>query len=203
MDGLEATSAIRAREKKIGGHIPIIAMTAYAMKGDRERCLSSGMDGYLAKPIRPDELYATIGSLPARIAQAAPFDGAAILKPFLNWDEALEHVGGDPLLLRELISLFVIECPRWMVALRDGLSRGDAKLVCAAAHPLKGSLGTFAASGAQEFALQLETMAREGQLTGGMNALAELERELNRLLPAFREFAKAGALRVNTIAVTK
>ena len=194
MDGLEAAAAIRVCEKKSGGHVPIIAMTAYAMKGDRELCLSSGMDGYLAKPIRPDELYAAIGSLPARIATPAPFDGSAILKPFLNWDVALEHVGGDPELLRELVAVFLIECPRWMVALRDGLAHGNVKQVNAAAHPLKGSLGTFAANAAQTFAVQLEKMAREGSLAGGMEVLASLEQELARLLPALDAFSKNGKL---------
>src|SRR4029079_15391766 len=60
MDGFEATAAIRARERGSGSHLPIIAMTAYAMKGDRERCLEAGMDGYVSKPIQPRELWQTI-----------------------------------------------------------------------------------------------------------------------------------------------
>ena len=64
MDGLEATAAIRAREHATGGHMPIIALTAHAMTGDRERCLAAGMDAYVSKPLRPDELFATIESVP-------------------------------------------------------------------------------------------------------------------------------------------
>jgi CheY-like chemotaxis protein len=63
MDGFEATAAIRDKEKLTGAHIPVIAMTAHALKGDRERCLSAGMDGYISKPIRTDEMYATIESV--------------------------------------------------------------------------------------------------------------------------------------------
>ncbi|MBF0495687.1 MAG: PAS domain S-box protein [Deltaproteobacteria bacterium] len=70
MDGLEATRAIREKEKQIGGHIPIVAMTAYAMKGDRERCFEAGMDGYVSKPINPQELFRTIDSFSPRSPQA-------------------------------------------------------------------------------------------------------------------------------------
>jgi signal transduction histidine kinase/ActR/RegA family two-component response regulator len=67
MDGFEATAAIREEEKKTGAHLPIIAMTAHSMKGDREACLSAGMDGYVSKPIRPEELFAVIEEVTARL----------------------------------------------------------------------------------------------------------------------------------------
>ncbi|HYL11951.1 MAG TPA: response regulator [Terriglobales bacterium] len=63
INGFEATAAIREKEKKMGGHLPIIAMTAHALKGDRERCLAAGMDGYISKPIRPEELWKEIDGL--------------------------------------------------------------------------------------------------------------------------------------------
>ena len=71
MDGFEATAAIRAREQASGGHLPIIALTAHAMKGDHERCLAAGMDGYMAKPIKVNELYAAIDQLLPSTAEAS------------------------------------------------------------------------------------------------------------------------------------
>jgi CheY-like chemotaxis protein len=75
MDGFEATAAIREREQRTGRHIPIIAMTASAMKGDRERCLAAGMDGYVSKPIDPEQLYRAVATFAPARARAAPEDG--------------------------------------------------------------------------------------------------------------------------------
>ncbi len=115
LDGLEATAAIRAREREEGAgeHLPIIAMTAHAMKGDRERCLAAGMDAYVSKPLRPGELYDVLD----RIATAggAGRDGAADTAPELarfDMDAALDRVDGDAGLMRELVELFLEECRR-------------------------------------------------------------------------------------------
>jgi signal transduction histidine kinase/CheY-like chemotaxis protein len=189
MDGLEATAAIRAREKAAGRHIPIVAMTAYAMTGDRERCLAAGMDAYISKPIRPAELFTVIGSLtsprPDAVATAPTGPQAK-----LDLDEALGHVLGDRELLRELAGIFLGECPKWLAGLRDGLARRDAERVKCTAHTLKGSLQTFAMKDAYAAALQLETSARQGRLDGGQETLALVEQELARLRPALEAFAK-------------
>src|SRR5262245_3001762 len=132
MDGFEATRRIREREQTTGDHVPIIAMTAHAMKGDRERCLEEGMDGYISKPLRPNELFESVESL-AAVARAGskpaapPCDEA--MPPF---DEAiaLRSVGGDRELLSEIIEAFLEECPRLTAALAAAILRGDA----AAAH---------------------------------------------------------------------
>jgi len=81
MDGFEATAAIRAKEKLTGGHIPIIAMTAHALKGDQERCISAGMDGYVSKPIRTSEMFSTIESLVRKKGSASAFDATSVLDP--------------------------------------------------------------------------------------------------------------------------
>ncbi len=188
VDGFEATAAIRRREAGTGGHVPIVAMTAHAMKGDRERCLAAGMDAYISKPIRAEELYAVLGDLaPAPPADSA--DGPPEPGQVVDWDEAIGRLGGDRELLRELAGTFLDQAPRWMDAIRQALDRRDAGQLKAAAHPLKGSLGTFAAKAAADAALRLETLGREGDLAGGREALDGLEREMARLTPVLAAFA--------------
>jgi CheY-like chemotaxis protein len=195
MDGLEATVAIRRAEQATGRHLPILAMTAYAMKGDRERCLAAGMDGYLSKPIRAQELYDALDALapgagrsPAARAEAAPPEEV------LHWPDALAQVGGDRDLLRELTGLFPEECARLLSEIRSAVARGDAGRLRNAAHTLKGSLGTFGARAACAAALRLETMGRQGDLHGAAAACAALDREIARLLPALAALA-GGACR--------
>ncbi|MBI1917879.1 MAG: response regulator [Planctomycetes bacterium] len=183
MDGLEATVVIRAKEQGTGNHIPIIAMTAHAMKGDRERCLEAGMDGYVAKPIRADQLLQAIEDLiptGASIQTATPQEepGAAILDRTV----ALSRVGGNEQLLRELMEMFQEECPRLMTAIREALAKGDAPGLRLVAHTLKGSVGTFGATVAFKAASRLELIGREGDLSRAQEAYAALEEAIERLL---------------------
>jgi two-component system sensor histidine kinase/response regulator len=171
MDGLEATAAIRERERGSGRHVPILAMTAYAMKGDRERCLEAGMDGYVSKPIQPRELWEAIDKL------TPPGDGQTIL----NHEEIRQRLGDDPNLLRELIEVFLADCPRLWQNVRDALAQGDAVKLHRAAHTLKGSLGTFAAQPAWEAAEHLEQLAGKGDMHRAAEAVPPLEAELQRL----------------------
>jgi PAS domain S-box-containing protein len=195
MDGLEATSIIRKHEKTTGRRLPIIALTAYAMKGDRERCLSSGMDGYISKPIRPEELYAAISALRSSDnSNDAETRGAETLKQILDWDEALSHVAGDADLLREVAGLFLDQCPRWLADCREGIASGDAKRLGAAVHPLKSAFGTLAAKKARTAAAQLEELALGQELDSAPAFLAVIESELARLLPPLEAFVKRGAI---------
>jgi two-component system sensor histidine kinase/response regulator len=193
MDGFEATAALREREKASGTHTPIIAMTAHAMKGDRERCLAAGMDGYVSKPVRAEELYAAIGDL-APAAGTGPSADGPPSEPVLDVAEALGRLGGDRELLRELAATFLDQAPRWMEAIGQAVARRDAGQLKASAHPLKGSLGTFAANGAFAAAQRLETMGREGNLEGGPDAWDCLQREMARLTPALAELARGKSL---------
>jgi PAS domain S-box-containing protein len=179
MDGFEATTAIRAREQGTGRHIPILAMTAYAMKGDRERCLAAGMDAYVSKPIQPRELWQAIEAL-------VPADGAGkeTASPAVDIREALERVGGDTELLRELTDLFLADCPRLWHNLAEALAKGDARQLARAAHTLKGSVSTFGARAAHAVAEQLERQGREGDLTHAAETAARLDGELQRLKSA-------------------
>ncbi len=192
MDGLEATAAIRRAEEQTGGHVPIIAMTAHAMKGDRDRFLAAGMDGYVAKPVRPHELYAAVegGGPNAEVGLPAPVE-----VPF-EWDSAIENVGGDEAMLRELAEMFFAECPRLMQQIREHIAGADGPELRRAAHTLKGSAHVFGAAAAAEAAHRLEEIGREGfdgelsrteAFADAEEALALLEDEVARLLPALRE----------------
>ena len=161
MDGLEATTAIRERERICGGHIPIVAMTAHAMKGDQERCLAAGMDGYVSKPIKPEALFAILAELTAQ----PELKNAPTIQSVLNWGEALGHVRGDVELLRELSAIFLQEWPGWLTAIRDGVRGQDLDLVRRTAHTVKGTLGTFAATDLHAIAQELENFGARRRIS--------------------------------------
>ena len=181
MDGLEATAAIRQAEVQTGGHIPIVAMTAHAMKGDRDRFLAAGMDGYVAKPVRPHELYAAVEGLHSAFRRE--FEPADL--PF-EWEAALESVGGDEAMLRELAEMFFAECPKLMQQIRAHIAGADGPELRRAAHTLKGSAHVFGAEKTAEAAHRLEEIGREEAFADAAEALALLEDEVARLLPALR-----------------
>jgi PAS domain S-box-containing protein len=189
MDGLEATMRIRQREKD-GQRLPIVAMTAFAMKGDRERCLEAGMDAYIAKPIQSRELYQAIEALskapvPPEGPAACPNDAAGII----DLQAALGSVGGDKALLRELIDLFLESSPGLLDELRAAAAAGDAARLKRAAHTLKGSVGYFSAPAAVVAAQRLERMGRDGDLTGADEACGQLEAEIDKLRPVLTRFS--------------
>ncbi len=175
MDGLEATRVIREQEKRSGTHIPIIAMTAFAMKEYQEKCHEAGMDGYVSKPVSPDELHRTITPFLAR-SQAAP----AALPP-INLNDALEIVGGDVDVLRTVVEMVLQETPELYDALKDAVARHDAHATERAAHKLKGNLANVGSGPAREVAQQLETMGTTGNLDGAEAAMAQLGTEIQRL----------------------
>ena len=186
-DGLEATGAIREREEAAGSHVPIIALTAHAMDGDRERCLQVGMDAYVSKPFNADELFATMASLvrsgpvePGSVVKVAPSvdEGAA-----LNRHEALQRVEGNLDLLAEMVGLFVDEYPGVADAIQHGLAGADLEMVASAAHQIKGNLATFAAGDGAAAAAELEAMARAGDLHGSQGAWERFLEVFSRLEP--------------------
>jgi two-component system sensor histidine kinase/response regulator len=190
MDGFEATAAIRQREAACGGHIPVIAMTAHAMKGDRERCLDAGMDGYVAKPIQADELIQVAESF---AGSAGPIDSAGPSQaPPMDWNLALSRLDGDEPLLMDLATLFCGESERMVFGVRTAVEAKNAEALQRAAHSIKGSVATFGAQAATEAALKLERIARSGELDGVESALANLELEVARLREALDEVAVQG-----------
>jgi CheY-like chemotaxis protein len=195
MDGLAAANVIRTREQGTGRHLPIIAMTAHAMKGDRERCLQAGMDAYVSKPIQARELLVAIaGIMPT--GKARNTRGTAGMVPrgeshlletgeeVLDRKSALKGVQNDRQLLGELVQLFRDECPRWLGEMRTALAQRDPRQLNRAAHTLKGAVGALGAHAAFAAALRLETLGQAGDLTDAASALARLEDSLVRLEPA-------------------
>ena len=185
MDGLEATAAIREKEKTTGAHIPIIAMTAHAMKGDRERCLEAGMDDYVSKPIKVKELHQVIEgllSIPADSEKGAP--EGQLIDDLINRTEVMERVGGDMELLAEITELFLEDCPKLLSEIQDSIVRRDNAALEHNAHALKGSVSNFAAASAVEAAFKLEKMGSDGDITHADEAYQVLAREIERLEPA-------------------
>ena len=191
LDGLEATAAIRRSEAESGRHLPIVAMTAHAMVGDRERCLAAGMDGYLSKPIRARELLAVIEQVLSGEAQPNPA-AAAAKAAVVDWATALDRLQGDRGLLEEIVDVFREECPRLMAQARQAIAGGDAAQLRLAAHTLKGALVNFAAQDAVEAARRLEMLGKQGALAEAPQAFSELERQLERLRPVLDEMQLAG-----------
>jgi two-component system, sensor histidine kinase and response regulator len=191
MGGIEATEEIRKKEKSDGGHIPIFAMTAHAMPGDRERCLAAGMDGYIPKPIDP-KLFTQIietGASPtsamgaeeeAKRSDKGKRDGGA------NADKILARFDGNRKLLASLIQTFEHDCLKMMTKIRGALSARNPRMLSEAAHALKGSVGNFGPSSAFETAREIEKTGREGKLDGAWELYATLEDDLARFLPALQ-----------------
>lgn len=182
MDGLEATRTFRDREKTVGGHVPIIAMTAYAMKGDKERCLESGMDGYISKPISGQELYETIEHIMRGLEQdLQPLPIPPLQATVLDKTAILDRVGGDTELLGEIVALFLDDYPRLLSEIRDAFQQGDAERLEKSAHTLKGSVSNFAAEAAVQAALKLETIGRSRDVAEAPTAIMQLEKEMDRV----------------------
>jgi len=182
MDGLTATKLIRERELATGLHTPILAMTAHAMKGDEEKCLAAGMDGYLSKPIKINELLEAIENM-ARTSEQEREEApsAAPQLPILDYEGALERVGGDEELLRDVAGLFVEECPRLISNIEEAIRHKDAHALERSAHELKGAAGNFAAAAVVDSAFKLETMGRSGELGPASRTFVELESKIERL----------------------
>jgi PAS domain S-box-containing protein len=179
MDGLEATAAIRALEAASGRRTPIVAMTAHAMAADRERARAAGMDGYVAKPLRPAELLAAIDAVaaPASPQEHSGIDSASLLRDF----------GNNRTLLAEVVSVFLGDLPARLAALRSAAERRDAPAIAAAAHAIKGSAGLFSRGPAYESAKTLEQAARRGALDELDARHQELERDATRLATSLQD----------------
>jgi two-component system sensor histidine kinase/response regulator len=159
MGGIAATQEIRRREQSRGGHVRIVAMTAHAMTGDRERCLDAGMDGYISKPFSPAALFAIIeqrqDSVPSRQeATTGMFDE----------EELRGRLGGDDELMVEVVAAFLEDLPRRLVAIEEAMRMADAKALKAAAHALKGAAGNLALGALFAASRELENLASDSPL---------------------------------------
>jgi PAS domain S-box-containing protein len=184
MDGFEATAAIRKIEQSKGNHTPIIAMTAHAMKGDRERCLEAGMDAYISKPIQFDELLEVTESL-------SDFSASAEVRPESGWklEVALARIGGDQALLADLAKIFCEKSPKLLAAVQDAVAQKNLVDLRRAAHSLKGAISTFAAQDAFDAAAKLEGFSRPEDFELSPNAYQDLESKVERTRQALESFA--------------
>lgn len=195
-DGITAVRKIREAELDGPTHTPLIAVTAHAMRGDRERCLEAGFDAYLTKPIRLAELFDAVDSvvpdsqgetkaLPSMVFSPKPFSGDE-----RAFDELvlIQHAAGDRELAQELVQVFLEEYPGWLTEMRAGIETRDADSLRRAAHTLKGAVDHCGASSAFDLALVVERRGRDNDLSGAKLAFAELSDELARLEPELRRF---------------
>jgi PAS domain S-box-containing protein len=190
MDGFEATKAIRVAETQSRTHVPIIAMTAHAMKGDRERCLEMGMDGYVAKPIQSEELTNAIDRLfPLRAAEVSSSHPPTAPTGALDRTTLLARVGGREDRLRRIAAVFLEESARLMVEIRAALDQRSTPRVANAAHTLKGALGLFDVQSATDAAQRLEEIARSASLGGAEEHFQALRLELDGMRQIIFDFA--------------
>jgi two-component system sensor histidine kinase/response regulator len=184
MNGLEATRYIRKREKRSGRHVPIIAMTAYAMKEDREKCMAAGMDGYLSKPANPDDINNTI-------AELFPQEKTTSTVPAIDMDAAMAVFGGDSELYREAAGIFLEQdCPEQIEIIKNGIKRQDAPAIKAAAHSVKGAARSLGGLTLGDVAWRLEEAGRNGDLAGAPGLVTEMEIEVKRFSDFFLDKTK-------------
>ncbi|HPO07425.1 MAG TPA: response regulator [bacterium] len=209
MDGFEATAKIREREKETGIHVPIIAMTANAMKGDEEKCLSAGMDGYTAKPIRPQRLQEAMAAVlqtangelspsvrPVEAPISIPAESTATTgdAEILNKNTLLEWYGDNKEVLNELVRMYISDTPRLLADVRQAIDSNDSRALDDNAHRLKGAVGAYEAKRAFEAAFALERMGKDGRWDGVEEAWRKLEEEIHLLNVAIGEFSHELAL---------
>ncbi len=188
LDGLQATACIREKERASGSHVPIAAMTAQAAESDRLRCLESGMDAYVTKPVHVPALLKMIESVGAggkSMNTELAGEGTPVEAQLRQLDEslALSRVGGDVELLKEVIELFLSDYPNTFEKIKIAVAASDATALEHHAHSLKGSVSTFGADRAFEAAFALEKQGRNGDLRGAQEGLLQLEQALQALRP--------------------
>jgi len=198
MDGFEATRCIREIEQSSGHRTPIVAMTAHAMTGDRERCLAAGMDNYVSKPLRKQTLLRILNrfqpssssssSSPSSNleAPANPPQTSAIIS---TREQLLDHFDGDEEMLQKLIALFTESTPKLLDAMRESSAQRDAARLAGTAHKLLSSLGAVGAEPARKLASQLEEQAQRKEIAAAEATLADLARELAKVSEALEELS--------------
>ncbi|HWZ80709.1 MAG TPA: response regulator [Candidatus Sulfotelmatobacter sp.] len=189
MDGLTATRKIRENETQTTSHLPIIAMTAHAIKGDRERCLEAGMDTYISKPVTSQGIAAAIAEVvPAKGMGSAPTRTPVIEVSSSTWNPSavLERIDGDESLLRELLTIFLEESPKHLTGLQRAIETGNSDEIERTAHSMKGELGYLGLANAAQTAQDLERLGHERNLQPVAGLLASLKAEVSAVLKVMR-----------------
>jgi len=182
MDGLAATAALREQEKATGKHLPVIAMTAHALKGDKERCLAAGMDDYISKPIQPDVLFEMIEALKSGQLEIDSVDRKEETTALeLDTQAMLRRMEGDSELLKEICAEFLKMSPSFIEKLSAAMQAKNTAELEKTAHTIKGAVGNFEARDAVDASQALEKIARAGDLELAEDACARLIMELGRL----------------------
>ena len=195
MDGMEATAAIRQDEKSSGRHLPIIAMTANAMSGDRERYLIGGMDGYISKLVNPQNLFREIqrclnGTGRKTTMVESSLEQGQVLGQVLDRADLLERLEGDQVLLVELLQVFQGEMPRLLEEMQNAMQKSDMAGLERSAHSMKGAAGNLSATRTAGAASQLEQDAKSGDIELAKNSLMRLESEIELLLPVLADMCQ-------------
>ncbi len=190
MNGFEATRHIRAREATTGAHVPILAMTAHALKGDRDRCLQSGMDGYVSKPVQAEELFRALAPYSAANRPADPSPASeAIAGPVIDPEALLRRLDGDRELLRDLATMFHDDGPTYLARVRSALLDRDGAALAASLHTLRGAAGNFAAGEVVAVVRQFETLATNNDFEAVEARFGALEQAISRLDEALAALA--------------
>jgi len=189
MDGYDATGEIRKPESKVLNHqVPVIAITANAMKGDREKCLKAGMDDYLSKPIYPKELSDMlekwIGEQNSSQQEEATVRDIEPVQNLFDKAGLLDRLMGDQKLANEILGEFLEDAPRKFTALKEALDNGDAPSVQFQAHTIKGQSANMGGEALSETALKIEKAGRAGDLETVKACMTELEAQFDRLKEA-------------------
>jgi len=199
LDGLQTSLRIREQEAKTGGHLPIVAVTAHALKGDRERCLEVGMDGYVSKPIRQkqliDEIERVLGTAIVPPTAALPPAPTAAEECIVDWRVALEFCNGDASLLREIAEAFLEEWPKRTTEIRRALDESNFDLLHRSAHTIKGSLRYFGADAPFATALELENLGSKHSLAGAEEKWTRLQHQVEQVIPLLVAYVQ-GKLRL-------
>ncbi len=194
LDGIAATMRLREMERLSSTHMPVVAMTAHAMRGDRERCIEAGMDGYVSKPVSAAQLRAAIalavpswGGSDLFEDSAAPGSGPGCTGTNV-WDasETREKLGGDEQLFQDVMRIFLDESDRHLTKLRRAIAEGQAEVIEKTAHSLKGELGYMGAPELVQKTRNLEEMGRRGDVEKALSLFADLEPDLSALVSGVR-----------------
>jgi CheY-like chemotaxis protein len=194
LGGIDATIAIRNREKISGGHVRIVAMTAHAMTGDRDRCLDAGMDGYLSKPINPQMLFAVVEQRhdDSRPAPSAAAESASAAQRTFDSAALLERLCGDVDLMTDVIAVFLEDCPARLAAIKDAVTRQHAVDLRSEAHGLKGIAANLSATGLFEAAQVLERIGAESRMNAAEAAWRQVSVEASHVIDVLRDRPAAG-----------